>query len=188
MAGGPVDLVQLIVVRSEVPCRSRRLMVNRASVHGLLRRSRPLTPAGSQPPFSAGQRLNPYRPHYRTAFASSRVPYRLRHSLCLRAGDSGDLRLALPRRANPAYHVPRVSLTSRLRMPLYTGRVNGCVGSPLKLTDPPSMPFWLWGRMVALAPPASRCVTPRLQLPYPYRPFPDDETVCHSRLIVLPSA
>jgi hypothetical protein len=73
-------------------------------------------------------------------------------------------------------------------MPLYTGRVNGCVGSPLKLTDLPSVPFWLWGRMVARAPPASRCVTPRLQLPSPYRPFPDHETVCHSRLIVLPSA
>ena len=132
--------------------------------------------------------MHPYPPHYGVAFASSRVLYRLRHSLCLRSGDSRDLRLAPPRRANPAYHVRRVSPTSRGRMPLYTGRVNGCVGSPLKLTDLPSMPFWLWGRMVALAPPVSRCVTPRLQLPYPYRLFPDDEIMCHSSLIALPSA
>ena len=121
-------------------------------------------------------RLEPLSTPLRSGFASSHVPYRLRHALCLRSGDSGDLRLAPPRRAHPAYHVPRVSPTSRGRMPLYTGRVNGCVGSPLKLTDLPSMPFWRWGRMVALAPPASRCVTPRLQLPSPYRPFPDDET------------
>ena len=121
-----------------------------------------------------------YPPHYRVAFASSCVPYRLRPLPCLRAGDSGDLRLAPPQRARPAYHVSRVSPISRVRMPLYTGRVNGCVSSPLKLTDLPSMPFWLWGRMVALAPPASRCVTSRLQFSYPYRPFPDDETVCHS--------
>jgi hypothetical protein len=160
-------------------------MGNRASVHGLPRRSHPLTPEGSQPPFSAGQRLNPYPPHYKVAFASSRVPYRLRRLPCLRVGDSGDLGLALPQRANPAYHVPRVLPTSRVRMPLYTGRVDGCVGLPLKLTDLPSVPFWLWGRMVALAPPASRCVIPRLQLPYPYRPFPDDKAVCHSPLYRL---
>src|SRR2546422_8236727 len=107
---------------------------------------------------------------------------------CLRAGDSEDLRLALPQRARPAYHVSRVARTSRVRMPLYTGRVNGFVGAPLKLTDLPSVPFWRWGRMVALAPPALRCVIPRLQLPYPYRPFPDDELMCHSLRIALPSA
>jgi len=65
-------------------------------------------------------------------------------------------------------------------MPLYTGRVNGYVRAPLKRTDLPSVPLWRWGRMGALAPPASRCVTSRLQCPYPSRPFPDDETVCHS--------
>jgi hypothetical protein len=156
-------------------------MGNRASVHGLPRRSRPITPAGSQPPFGVGHSVSPYPHHYSGAFAFSRVPYRLRRFPCLRVGDSGDVRLAPPQRANPAYHVPRVSPTSRGRMPLYTGRVNGCVGAPLKLTDLPSMPFWRWGRMVALAPPASRCVIPRLQLPYPYRPFPADETVCHSQ-------
>jgi hypothetical protein len=163
-------------------------MGNSAAVHGLRRRSRPITPSGSQPPCGAGQRLHPSPSHYRTAFASSRLPYRLRPSLCLRSGDFGDLRLAPPRRAHPAYHVRRVAPTSRVRMPLYTGRVDGCVGSPLKLPDLPSVPFWLWGRMVARAPPASRCVTPRLQLPYPCRPFPDGETVCHAQRIALPRA
>ena len=118
--------------------------------------------------------------HDRTAFASSRLLSRLRPPPGLRAGDSGDLRLAPPQRARPAYHVSRVAPTRRVRMPLDTGRVNGCVSAPFKLTDLPSMPFWLWGRMVALAPPASRGVTLRLQFSSPYRPFPDDETVCHS--------
>ena len=146
----------------------------------MLRLPHPVTPAGSQPPFSVGQHVFPYPPYYRVAFASSHVPYRLHRLPRLRMGDSRGLRLALPQRANPAYHVSRGSPTSRGRMPLYTGRVNGCVSLPLKLTDLPSMPFWRWGRMVALAPPASRCVTSRLQFSYPYRPFPDDETVCHS--------
>ena len=141
---------------------------------------RPVTPAGSQPPGGAGSHLPPYPRHYSVAFASSCVPYRLRLLPCLRAGDSGDVRLALPQRARPAYHVSRVAPTSRVRMPLYTGRVNGCVGSPFKLTDLPSVPLWRWGRLVALAPPASRCVTSRLQFSYPYRPFPDDESLCHS--------
>jgi hypothetical protein len=137
----------------------------------LLRLPRPVTPAGSLPPFSVGQHVCPYPPCYRVAFASSRVPYRLHRRPHLRLGDSRGLRLALPQRAHPAYHVSRGSPTSRGRMPLYTGRVDGCVSLPLKLTDLPSLPFWRWGRMVARAPPASRCVTPRLQLPYPYRLF-----------------
>jgi hypothetical protein len=177
-----------LVVRSEDACRSGLLMVHRASVRGLPRRSRPITPVGSQPPFGVGQSLHPSPPHSRVAFASSHVPYRLRHLLCLRSGDAGGLGLARPQRAHPAYHVWRVSPTSRGRMPLCTGRVDGCVGSPFNLTDLPSVPFWRWGRMVALAPPASRCVIPRLQFPSPYRPFPDDEIMCHSPLIVFPSA
>jgi hypothetical protein len=176
------------VVKPEVACSSRLPLGNRASVHGLPRRSHLVTPVGSQPPFSAGQSLTPYPPHSSVAFAFSRVPSRLRRSLCLRSGDSGDLGVALPQRANPAYHVARVLPTSRGRMPLYTGRVNGCVGLPLKLTDLPSVPFWRWGRRVALAPPASRCVIPRLQFPYPFRPFPDGEAMCHSRLIGLSRA
>ena len=108
---------------------------------------------------------------YSVACAFSRVPYRLRRFPCLRVGDSGDLRLAPPQRAHPAYHVPRVSPTSRGRMPLYTGRVHGCVGAPLKRPDLPSVPFGRWGRRVALAPPASRGVIPRPQFPDPSRPF-----------------
>jgi hypothetical protein len=146
----------------------------------VLRRSHPVTPARSQPPFSVRQSLNLYPSHYRSAFASSRILYRLRLLPALRLGDSVDLRVARPQRAHPAYHVSRVSPTSQVRMPLYTGRVDRCVSLPLKRADLPSVPFWRWGRMVALAPPASRCVTPRLQLPYPYRLFPDDNTMCHS--------
>jgi hypothetical protein len=158
-------------------------MGNRASVHGFPRRSRPLTPAGSQPPCGVGHRVRPSPHHDSRAFAFSHVPYRLRRFPCLRVGDSRVLRFALPWRANPAYHVPRVAPTSRGRMPLDTGRVNGCVGAPFKRPDLPSVPFWRWGRMVALAPPALRCVIPRLQLPYPSRPFPADETVCHSQAL-----
>ena len=157
-------------------------------MYGLLRLPRPVTPARSQPPFSVGQHVCPSPPYDRVAFASSRVPYRLRRLPRLRIGDSRGLCLALPRRAHPAYHVPRGSPPRRGRMPLYTGRVNGCVSLPLKLTDLPSMPFWRWGRMVALAPPASRCVTPRLPLPYPYRLFPDGHTMCHSQCYALPRA
>ena len=119
-----------LIVRSEDACSSGLRMGNRASVRGLLRRSRPITPVGSQPPCGVEQSLHPYPPHYRVAFASSHVPYRLRHPLCSRSGDSGGLCLALPQRAKLAYHVWRVSPTSRGRMPLCTGRVNGCVGSP----------------------------------------------------------
>ena len=145
--------------------------------------SRPVTPAGSLHPCGSGRRLHPYPYHDSTAFAFSRIFYLHSHFPSLRTDDSW-----VPKRALQAYHVPRVLQTDRVRMPLYTGRVNGCVGSPLPLTDLPSVPFWLWGRMVALAPPASRCVTPRLQFSYPSRLFPDDETMCHSSLLAFPSA
>jgi hypothetical protein len=44
----------------------------------LPRRSPPVPPAGSQPPCRAGPRVNPDLSDYRKAFASARVPYRLR--------------------------------------------------------------------------------------------------------------
>ncbi len=147
----------------------------------MLRLLRPVTPAGSQPPCGVGHSVSPYPRHDSGALAVSRIPYRFRRVPCLRVGDSRGLGCALPRRAHPAYHVPRGSPTRRVRMPLYTGRVNGCVGVPFKRTDLPSRPLWRWGRMVALAPPASRGVIPRLQFPYPYRPFPADASVCHSQ-------
>jgi hypothetical protein len=118
-----------------------------------------------------------------SADASSCVPYRLHRLPCLPVGDFGDLRFAPPQRVMPVYHGPRVSPISRGRMPLYTGRSDGCVGLPCKLTDLSSVPWWRWGRRVALAPPASRCVPSRLQCPSPARPFPDDAPVCHSPLI-----
>ena len=110
-------------------------------VHGWLRLLRPVTPTGSQPPFSAGQRWNPSPLYYRVAFASSRIPYRLRRSPRLRAGDSRDLRLARPQRANPAYHVPRFVPPKGLRMPLYTGGYYAWVGRPLKPAEPHPRPI-----------------------------------------------
>ena len=146
----------------------------------MLRLFRPVTPTGRQPPFGVGHSVPPLPDPSSRAFTFSRVPSRLRRVPCWRVGDSKGGGLALPRRAKPAYPVPRVSPPRRGRMPLYTRKVNGCAGSPFKLTDLPSVPLWRWGRMVARAPPALRCVIPRLQLPYPYRPFPDDATVCHA--------
>ena len=170
------------------PCRQARGRVefhglplrHCASVSRVLRLPRPVTPAGSQPPFSVGQHGFPSPPHDRMAFACSRVPSRLHRLPRLRMGDSRGFGLAQPWRGHPASHVSRGSPTSRGRRPLDTGRVNGCVRVPFKRATLPSMPFWRWGRMVALAPPASRCVTPRLQWPSPYRLLPDGHTMCHS--------
>src|SRR5262245_16482111 len=60
------------LLRPEDACSRVLLIVNRASVDGLLQVLRPVTPTGSQPPFGVGQSLHPYRHHYSTAFASSR--------------------------------------------------------------------------------------------------------------------
>ena len=84
----------------------------------------------------SAQGMHPYPPHYRVVFASSRISSRLRPSPHLRSGDSGDLCLAPPRRANPAYHVSRFVPTKGLRTPLYTGGDHACVGRPLKSPDP----------------------------------------------------
>ncbi len=145
--------------------------------------SRPVTPAGSLHPCGSGRRLHPYPYHDSTAFAFSRIFYLHSHFPSLRTDDSW-----VPKRALQAYHVPRVRQTDRVRTPLYTGWVYECVGSPFIRTYLPTMPFWRWGRMVALAPPASRCVTPRLHLRCPYRPFPKVPLACHSPSVRLPSA
>src|SRR5712691_4031436 len=79
---------QAVVVGPKDACSTILLIINRASVYGMPQFLRPVTPAGSQPPFGVGQSLNPYRYHYRTAFASSRVLYPLRPSPHLRLGDS----------------------------------------------------------------------------------------------------
>jgi hypothetical protein len=110
------------------------LIGNRASVYALPRLLRPVTPAGSQPPFGVG--LNPYLDHYSQAFAFSRVLYPLRRSPPLRSGDSGGLRLAPPQRANPAYHVSQFAPIDGVRAPLYTEGYHTCVGRPLKPTEP----------------------------------------------------
>jgi hypothetical protein len=137
---------------------------------------------GKSAPFRVGAQ-NPSPHHYRTAFACSRVFYLHDASPSLTVG-----LLLHTKRVVQAYHVPQVPPIERVRMPLYTGWVYGCVGSPLILAYLPTMPFWLWGRRVALAPRVSRCVRPRLQLPYPYRSFPEVHRVCHSPSVRLPSA
>ena len=98
------------------------------------------------------------------------------------------LALGIDKSVVQAYHGPRVPHTDRVRTPLYTGWDHRGVGSPLTLTDLPTMPCWLWSRKVALAPPASRCVRPRLHLRYPYRSFPEVHRVCHSPSVRVPSA
>src|SRR5919108_2257454 len=74
--------------RPEDACSKVLLIINRASVDGLPPVLRPVTPTGSPPPCGVGQSWNPYRYHYSTAFASSRVLYPLRLSPRLRLGDS----------------------------------------------------------------------------------------------------
>jgi len=131
-------LCQVGLFRPEDACSRVLLIINRASVNGLLQFLRPVTPLGSQPPFSAGQSLNPYRHHYSTAFASSR----------------SFTRCALPRtyawatrspghwpRAQRAYHVSQVVPTNGVRAPLYTGGDCTCVGRPLTSPKPAPHPI-----------------------------------------------
>jgi hypothetical protein len=183
-ARGPARCRQ---ARGRVECHGLPLR-NCAPVDGLLRLPPPVPPAGRQPPCSVGSSVCPSPPSSRVACAASRVPDRLHRLLCVRVGASWGLRLALPWRAHPASHVARGSPTRRGRRPLDTERVHGGVSVPFTRPALPSLPFGRWGRRVALAPPASRCVTPRLQVPYPYRLFPDGHTMCHSQCCAFPRA
>src|SRR5215510_12181090 len=81
-------LCQVGIRWPEDACSALLLIINRASVDGLPQVLRPVTPTGSQPPFSVGQSLHPYLDYYRQAFAPSRVLYPLRPSPHLRLGDS----------------------------------------------------------------------------------------------------
>jgi hypothetical protein len=152
---------------------------NRASVYGLPPLLRPVTPPGSRPPFSVGQ--NPYLDHYRQAFASSRVLYRLPRSPPLRSGDSGGLRFAPPQRADPAYHVSQFAPIDGVRAPVYTEGYHTCVGRPLKPTEPAPPPILGLEPLSRLSSALLRCVMPRLHLRYPYPPFSAVGAVCDSR-------
>jgi hypothetical protein len=165
--------------RPKDACSAMLLIGNRASVYGLPRLLRPVTPAGSQPPFGVG--LNPYLDHYSQAFASSRVLYQLRRSPPLRSGDSGGLRFAPPQRANPAYHVSQFAHIDGVRAPLYTEGYHTCVGRPLKPTEPDPLPSLGLEPLSRLSSALLRCVIPRLYLHYPYPPFPAVGAVCDSR-------
>src|SRR5262245_32504663 len=101
------------------------LIINRASVDGLPQFLRPVTPLGSQPPFSVEQSLNPYRHYYSTAFASSRsfTCYAIPRAYAWATRS----RFRWPR-AYQAYHVPQVVPTNGRRAPLYTGGYHTCVG------------------------------------------------------------
>jgi hypothetical protein len=100
--------------------------------------SPPVTPLGSQPPFSVGQSLNPYPPYYRVAFASSRsftcYAFPRTYAWATRS------RSRWPR-AYQAYHVSPVVPTNGVRVPLYTGEDYTCVGRPLKSPEPASPPI-----------------------------------------------
>ena len=140
-----------------------------------------------------GTACTPYPRHYSVAFAFSRVPYRLRRFPCLRVGDSGDLRLAPPQRAHPAYHVPRVCTQQvGVRMPLYTGRVHGCVGATVKTSRPaPPCPFWALGPLGGSTPrPRHECVTTEAAVPLSFPTIlPTMQIPCATQpRIALPSA
>ena len=100
--------------------------------------SRPVTPLGSQHPFRSGQRLNPYRHHYSTAFASSRsftcYAFPRTYAWATRSSSRWP-------RAYQAYHVPQVAPTNGVRAPLYTGGNCTCVGRPLKSPEPVPPPI-----------------------------------------------
>jgi len=100
--------------------------------------SPPVTPLGSQPPFSVGQSLNPYLDDYRQAFASSRsctcYAFPRTYAWATRARSRGP-------RAYQAYHVSPVVPTNGVRAPLYTGEDSTCVGRPLKSPEPASPPL-----------------------------------------------
>jgi len=181
MTGCPVDLV---------PCtpRQARGRLQLRATHGKLNLGLRFASSSSSghtcrklAPFRAGQSLNPYPLHYRVTFASSRISYRLRLSPRLRSGDSGDLRLAPPPRANPAYHVSRFAPTKGLRTPLYTGGSLTCVGRPLKPTEPDPLPVLGLEPVSRLSSAGLRCVTSRLHFCYPYPSFPTVGRVCDSR-------
>ena len=100
--------------------------------------SPPVTPLGSQPPFSVGQSWNPYPPHYRVAFASSRsftcYAFPRTYAWATRSSSRWP-------RAYQAYHVPQVVHIDGVRAPLYTGGNCTCVGRPLKSPEPASPPI-----------------------------------------------
>jgi hypothetical protein len=142
---------------------------------------------GKSAPFRVGQSSNPYLPHYRTAFASSRIFYLHGISPSLAVGILLGLTPCTARRAIQAYRVPPIPQDG-VRTPLYTGWCCECAGPPSKLACLTTLPFWLWSRMVALAPLLSRYVTTRLYLHYPYPSFPTAEPACYSPSYALPNA
>ena len=99
--------------------------------------SHPVTPVGSLHPFGSGQSLNPYRHHYGTAFASSRLFYLPNSSAFLTVGLLG----AFIPRVIQAYHVPQAVPINGLRVPLYTGEDYACVRRPLKSPELASRPL-----------------------------------------------
>src|SRR5262245_30735743 len=124
--------------RPEDACSRGLLIVNRASVDGLLQFLRPVTPLGSQHPFGSGQSLNPYPAHYRLAFASSRSFTRC--TLPRTYAWATRSRSRWPR-VQRAYHVPQVVPTNGGRSPLYTGGRCTCVARPFTSPEPLPRPI-----------------------------------------------
>ena len=100
--------------------------------------SHPVTPLGSQPPFSVGQSLNPYLDHYSQAFASSRSF--TRYTLPRTYAWATRSRSRWPR-VHRGYHVPQVVPTNGRRAPLYTGGSYTCGGRPLISPTPDPRPI-----------------------------------------------
>src|SRR5438128_12065264 len=121
-------LCQVGLFRPEDACSRVLLIINRASVNGLLQFLRPVTPLGSQPPFSAGQSLHPYRHHYSTAFASSRSLTRCALPRTYAWATRSPVHLPSAQRA---YNVSLVVRTIGVRAPLYTGEYFMCAGHTL---------------------------------------------------------
>jgi hypothetical protein len=88
-------------------------------------------------PFRVEQSLNPYRHHYSTAFAFSRIFYLHDNSAFLTVG----LLWAFAQRVIQAYHVPQSVPTNGGRVPLYTGGNYTYVGRPLKSPEPVPHPI-----------------------------------------------
>ncbi len=124
--------------------------------------------------------MNPYPDHYNRAFAFSSILCLHRHSSPLRKTDSHtsgeQYRFTTFRMIHIKIGLGHLCIPTRT-----TGVLARRQYSPTCL----ALPFWLRGRMAALAPLLSRYVTPRFHLHYPYRSFPKSLRACSSPLNLL---
>jgi hypothetical protein len=156
-------------------CSKVLLIINRASVYSLPRLLRPVTPLGSQPPFSVGENLHPYLHHYSRAFASSRSF--TRYALPRTYAEATRSNSRWPR-AYRAYHVPQVVPTNGGRVPLYTGGGDTCGGRPLISPAPAPPPILGLEPLSRLSSAGVTVRNTKASLPLPFPVIP------HSRSTV----